>query len=268
MKTSRKQNSPNGEERSTCSREVSRASLSASLDEGLERKMTATSGRTCYELYGRYSPLGSLARTLLESLRWYSQARRLRWDARTIYSMRITFTERSGGSLSTKSARVLSERDIPSSRLSFQLVPSELPTGGTGCGLLPTVTAQDFKRRGPNSKQQGLPEAARDGLLPTPTSIDCGSGRINKSTSPNAKERPTIAMAAKMGLLPTHTASCHNAGTTVNRKDGTSRESELNHLVARQVGHTSQLNPLFVEEMMGFPLDWLVSPFLDGEANR
>lgn len=31
-------------------------------------------------------------------------------------------------------------------------------------------------------------------------------------------------------------------GTNMNRKDGTSRESELNHLIARQVGQTSQLN--------------------------
>ena len=28
-----------------------------------------------------------------------------------------------------------------------------------------------------------------------------------------------------------------------------------------------QLNPLFVKEMMGFPKDWLVSPFLSGEQN-
>lgn len=34
--------------------------------------------------------------------------------------------------------------------------------------LYPTPTAQDFKRRGPNSKQQGLPEAAYKKMLPTP----------------------------------------------------------------------------------------------------
>lgn len=31
---------------------------------------------------------------------------------------------------------------------------------------------------------------------------------------------------------------------------------------------TSQLNPLFVEEMMGFPEGWTLSPFLNGETNR
>lgn len=44
-------------------------------------------------------------------------------------------------------------------------------------------------------------------LLPTPTAIDAGSGRMNKSLSPNASERPTLAMASKMGLLPTPTAN-------------------------------------------------------------
>jgi hypothetical protein len=33
-----------------------------------------------------------------------------------------------------------------------------------------------------------------------------------------------------------------------------------------QTGGTFQLNPLFVGEMMGFPSDYLVSPFLAGET--
>jgi hypothetical protein len=32
-------------------------------------------------------------------------------------------------------------------------------------------------------------------------------------------------------------------------------------------GTTSQLNPLFVAEMMGFPTDWTLLPFLNGEMN-
>ena len=234
--------------------------------------MTATSGRRCCELYGRYSPLGSLAKTLLASSRWYSPAMRLRWDARMTYSRRITFTERSGGSPSTKSARVLSERDIPSSRLLFRLVPSEHPTEEIGYGLLPTPTAQDFKRRGPNSKQQGLPEVVRK-LLPTPTAIDAGSGRINKSKSPNATARPTLAAAVKMKLLLTPRASDGmRANFTMEslrrHKKKNAEKSNLAEQIAHKIGGgTSQLNPLFVEEMMGFPLDWLVSPFQGGEAN-
>ena len=32
-------------------------------------------------------------------------------------------------------------------------------------------------------------------------------------------------------------------------------------------GKTSQLSPLFVEEMMGFPKGWTVSPFQSGDEN-
>lgn len=199
--------------------------------------MTATSGRRCCALYGRYSPLGSLARTLLASLRWYSPAMRLAWDARTIFSRRITCTERSGGSPSTKSARVLSERDIPSSRFLFRLAPSEHPTEEIGYGLLPTPTAQDFKRRGPNSKQQGLPEVVRKMIWLTPRASD--GMRANFT----------------MESLRRH-------------KKKNAEKSNLAEQIAHKIGGgTSQLNPLFVEEMMGFPLDWLVSPFQGGEAN-
>ena len=31
-------------------------------------------------------------------------------------------------------------------------------------------------------------------------------------------------------------------------------------------GRASQLNPLFVGEMMGYPLEWLISPFLSGDG--
>lgn len=35
---------------------------------------------------------------------------------------------------------------------------------------------------------------------------------------------------------------------------------------ASKDGRASQLNPLFVGEMMGYPLEWLTSPFLSGDG--
>ena len=67
MKTSRRQTSPLGGGKSTSSQEASLASPSARQESERERTTTATSGRRCYERYGRYSPLGSLVKTLLES---------------------------------------------------------------------------------------------------------------------------------------------------------------------------------------------------------
>ena len=261
---------PFGEDVSMSLQEDFPASRSVLQGKERERKTTATYGRKCLEQFGKFTHVGYWAKMFSELL-----VGRMGW-----YSSRCVLTWMLKG---TKY-----------NRLYFQLAVSMLPTKGTGYGLLPTVQTQGLKICNEKGETVFMPL----GLLPTPTAIDSGSGRINKSPSPGAKERPTIALAAKMGLLPTPnaaesekyttkyspnsqmdkgltamemnnmlptpTASCHKAGTIANRKDGTSRESELNHLIARHVGQTSQLNPLFVAEMMGVPTDWTVLPFLNG----
>lgn len=231
--------------------------------------------------------------------------------------------------LSKPFVETLNVKDTPSNRYLFRLVPSERRTEGIEFGLLqdllptqraveivehPMKQAARLKDR-TGTKLNNLSSGAAFGLLPTPTAIDAGTGRINKSLSPNAKERPTIAMAAKMGLLPTPmaidirhekrvkelkaaggntfhsrkngetrpngltdwmdfhglrptpTASDKNTGTTKDQKDGRSRMSVLKHNIAHQYGRNSLLNPRFVAEMMGFPVDWTVLPFLNGGKN-
>ena len=199
------------------------------------------------------------------------------------------------------SVKTLSMQDIQSSRLLFRLVPSEHLTGETGYGLLPTVQTQGLKICNKNGKTELLSPL----LLPTPTAIDKGSGRINKSLSKNATERPTLAKCAKMQLLPTPNASegtkwttkynansqmgkgltamaCSGLLLTPTGKDGMRSGMTMNALkkhgkpkanLAEQIAHkigggTSQLNPLYVTEMMGYPLEWLTLPFLSksGEA--
>lgn len=104
------------------------------------------------------------------------------------------------------------------------------------------------------------------GLLPTPLSHDSQAPRKwNGLQKRNTWELTDMAFH---GLLPTPTAHHHNAGTKAPRKDGKDRKSELNHWAAHQgPGQTSQLSPQFVAEMMGFPTDWTVLPFLNGETN-
>lgn len=128
--------------------------------------------------------------------------------------------------------------------------------------LLPTVMTQGLKVSDRNGKTVFMPPE----LLPTPTSIDGGSGRTNKSLSPNSKERPTIALAARMGLLPAPKAQESKGNASVDRG-----RFNLTDEIARIYspgGGTSQLNPLYVGDMMGFPLDWVVSPFLAGGRSR
>lgn len=111
------------------------------------------------------------------------------------------------------------------------------------------------------------------GLLPTPVAFDqktCHQKVTGKTITRESGETFTagLRMLAPNDLLPTPTARCHNSGTTKERKDGISRLSELNHLVARSAGKGSQLSPLFCEEMMGFPKYYTVYPFLVGEENQ
>lgn len=312
--------------------EDSHANPSPSLVEERERTITATSGRRCFERYGRYTPLGSLVKTLLESRRWWSPAKSLRWDAQTIFSKRITYIEKKADSHSTKSVKTSKPKDIPSNRLLFQLAVSEHHTEKTVFGLLPTPNAMDIPhkdmeinergrrnpKKGKTDHSLGLEDMAVAQLLPTPTALDKGGGRINRSPSPNAADRPTLALAARKGLLPTPCSieatkftktinpnSQMGQGLTAlavngllptptameikhanrvkglkekgakgmySRKNGALRPNGLTDFLDfnNQVdGGTSQLNPLFVEEMMGFPLMWTALPFLspDGDKN-
>lgn len=124
--------------KSMSSPEVSPASLFLAPDSERERKMTATSGRKCYERYGRFSPIGLLVKTLLESSRWYNPAVKLRWDVKNLCSERLTEKEYciSRNTSSKQCVTTLNVKDIPSNRLLFRLVPSERRTEGTVSSLL------------------------------------------------------------------------------------------------------------------------------------
>lgn len=337
------------------SQEDSPANLSPSLAEERERTITATSGHRCFERYGRYTPLGSLVKTLMESRRWWSPAKSLRWDAQTIFSKRITYTERKADSPSTKSVQTSKPKDIPSNRLLFQLVPSEHRTEETEFGLLPTVQTQGLKqcnkkgktefvpldllptpnamdiahkdmeinergrrnpKRGKTDHSLGLEDMAVAKLLPTPCSIE--GTKFTKTINPNSQMGQGLTALAVNGLLPTPTAmevkhsnrvkglkeqgvkgmysrkngalrpngltdfldfngmmptpsardwkGCTNPG--VKKVNGNVYGETLPDTVKKITGSTSQLNPLFVEEMMGFPLMWTALPFLSPSGDK
>lgn len=355
MKTLPKQTSQSGTAKSMFSQEDSPANLSPSLAEERERTITATSGHRCFERYGRYTQLGSLVKTLLASRRWYSPAKSLRWDAQTIFSKRITYTERKADSPSTKSVQTSKPKDIPSNRLLFQLVPSEHRTEETEFGLLPTAQTQGLKqcnkkgktefvpldllptpnamdiahkdmeinergrrnpKRGKTDHSLGLEDMAVAKLLPTPCSIE--ATKFTKTINPNSQMGQGLTALAVNGLLPTPTAmevkhsnrvkglkeqgvkgmysrkngalrpngltdfldfngmmptpsardwkGCTNPG--VKKVNGNVYGETLPDTVKKVTGSTSQLNPLFVEEMMGFPLMWTALPFLSPSGDK
>lgn len=412
MKTLRQQTSHNGKDKLTFSREASLANLSAQQGSDLERTMTATSGLRCYESSGRYSPLSSLVRTLLVSSRWYSPAKRLRWEAQPLSLTRTTtFTKKNSSSSSKQSVQTLSVKDTPSSRLLFRLVLSVRPTNETECGssqegmfphLLLTPCTREFcedpasmraraKRNGykngtkynsllsqvvysdilPTPVTQGLKVCENGkqrflslGLLPTPLAVEIQHSKRIKAlkekggktmgSRANGEQRPNGLMdfINFHGILPTPSAADATMGAVLGKNDrivqtpsGTLRkvtpttnfslglartvqllptpcaqdfkkrgvnskqkglpemfrkcdwlltprasdgmrammtmdnlkahrkknaaQSNLAEQIAHKIGGgTSQLSPLFVEEMMGYPLIYLVLPFLSQDGDR
>lgn len=269
-------------EESTFLQEASPASPSPLPGKERARRMTVTSGLTCLGPYVKSDPIGSLVRTLLASSRWYNPARRLTWVTDILYSERWSLYIENGKNTSSRpSAGILSVKDIPSSRCLYRLVPSVRPTGGTVYGLLPTVTAQDFKTRGPNSRQKGLPEIIRERLLPTPLATEIHhrerveqwkrKGRLSMHDVEDGEKNPNglIDFLDFHGLLPTPTARDWKGASTLEnlqRKGKDPHQGSLPDFFA-QPGKSFQLNPLFVAEMMGFPPDWTVLPFLPGDSS-
>jgi len=65
-----------------------------------------------------------------------------------------------------------------------------------------------------------------------------------------------------MGMLPTPQAQ---EGGKITGKEN---QDSITKRVRQMTGKTSQLNPRFVAEMMGFPENWTELPFLSGEPNQ
>lgn len=269
------------------------ANPTAQPENGLEKRINATSGRRCLESFAN-SGHGTLwAKTWLESLvgtgAWYSRRCKLTWKLKgTKYK-----------------------------RLYFQLAPSTLPTEGIGFGLLPTVVSMDYmdpktdkawkKEMEETRKGRTKPGNLRDvpgrmpNLLPTPETQNHRDGtnlRKDNNIQEGGSHGVSFHHLAAHALLPTPQARDEKNGSKADsgriaRKMEQGYTIDLNDLAAMgalsmlptpqaadgfkgcanqdqkslhttfQTGGDSQLNPRFVAEMMGFPVDWLELPFLD-----
>lgn len=245
---------PTGE-KSTFSQADFPVSLFPQQENEWENQTTVTSGRKCSELYARYSPLGSLVRTFLESSRW-KMAQHLK-----------------GYSLTWK------VKDTPFRRLLFQLQQSGQSTDEIGSGLLPTMRSRltgNITQERAGDKNRNLEKVLAIGLLGTPTT------GLTPRSSDHSRKTPTPAEYAKM-MLPTPRAQSANGpglhGTggkdlqafvqgmlptpiTNDAKNDATYACHANrnrgNLVQglMQENYSGQLSARFVEQMMGFPLNW------------
>ena len=112
-------------------------------------------------------------------------------------------------------------------------------------------------------------------LLPTPTAM-IDEAPIAKVDARNQKQMEKgnspfilgLGQQAMRGMLPTPTASDWKGGCTRTGENEKFQHAMLQHSIHHfhgERGKSSQLNPRFVAEMMGFPPNWTELPFLSGE---
>nr|WP_233632542.1 hypothetical protein [Parapedobacter sp. ISTM3] len=256
MKTSRTRISGDIEEGLTSCPADSPANHSPLPESGSVQRMTATCGPSCLEQFDRSGPVGSWAKTfagLLVGMEgWSSRRCALSWKLRV-----------------TKYCR------------SYFLLQASTPrTGAKGSG-------SSRMRVRPDSGQSTV-----GGLLPTPTTGSNRNSRNAVQKIGNAHQRHGVAIGlAQLAeiadgilpkefdnwtqvpvyyktLLPTPHAGLHKTSgmkeASWHKRIAAGRQEDLNMRLFRITGKTGRLNPHFVLEMMGFPMEWLTSPFRSG----
>ena len=196
-----------------------RASLSPKLGSAEEQKTTVTSGLRCSELSDHQGQFGCFVKMLLVTSRW----------------------------VSTKSSLIWKVKNTPSSRLLFQLRPSMRDTEETASGLLLSTPTSSMRVRSKRF-QHGAPTLAEFVMYPTPLADDA------KNVNPKPNRIPGLVAKVKEmeKMFPTPTAS--DASTHWNDKK---RFDSLTAKINREKKDpTGQLNPEFVEWLMGYPIEW------------
>ena len=214
-------------------------------------RMTVTSGQKCSELYANSGPAGSLARMLLGSSIWRSTRCTLTWK------MRVT----------------------PSKRLLFRLVPSMPRTGATDAPLSgverwkenitgedgepvlwKTPIASDSANREFYHNSRGEPFlSGMVKMWPTPKATDYkGSGPAGSKSAEHDLKKHNLKGVVMFYPTPTTGAGlCGGTGNFQQLKKlaeaGQISEEERRNM---SQGNGGQLNPDWVEWLMGFSVGW------------
>ncbi len=242
--------------------------LSPGSDEA--KKMTAGSGLKCCESYGRSGPLGQCVRMLLGSSTWGSTIVWLTWRVVAMKSRRFRFqlvpsTPRTDGidsSLWQTPDTMGGMTFKPQETMERQSQTSR--KGRTSAGnLRDQVAVKEGLRMWPTPKQEpsgpdyaraDRPESGGDDLatavakmLPTPRASDGEKGGPNQKHGDGSP-----SLAARAAMLPTPT----QADSTMGALAGKEYKPGVNHAVKLGQVAGGQLNPAWVEWLMGFPIGW------------
>jgi hypothetical protein len=191
---------------------------------------------------------------------------------------------------SSKCALTWKVKGTKFNRLLFQLVPKTHRTEETDAGLLlPTPTAmmdeapiekvdarnQKQMEKGNSPFILGLGQQAMRGMLPTPTAGEHKHGKSEKywDNRIHKGRQEDLSMMLYKGMLPTPATRDYKGANSMEHLRG-ENGTVMNHMgqlpnyLKFHTGQTSQLNPRFVAEMMGFPPSWTELPFQSGEQNQ
>lgn len=234
-------------------------------DQEKAQRTPDTFGRKCLGLYEKFAPDGSWERTFMDLLigtgDWFSTRCALTWKMKA----------------------------SKSSRLFCQLQASTHRTKGTESSLLLTPglvnieeSPQKYMERQRKRTEAGMNKAPHpgnkyncllsqvlySGMLPTPRVK--GHGNSHQRIAEGRVD--DLTTMAKMNMLPTPTATDWKGAyppTSINKFPARKNmmRNVYQHIEENYNSKTSQLNPRFVAEMMGFPPNWTQLPFQSGETN-
>jgi len=223
-------------EKSTSLPEAFLANHTAAQESEKERKTNAICGPKCLEQLGRFNQIGLWEKTfsalLIGMEGWYSKKCKLTWKLKgTKYK-----------------------------RMYFQLAPSTLPTEEIESVLWlisPTSVQIERKEIWKKKTEKQFQNQSRKSFF------------NNKTIS----LLDSVKYAQLKKMLPTPTYQNYKGSEkreTLIKRGRIGKNGNGSNLVQTfsQIGKTSQLNPLFVMEMMGFPPNWTELPFLNGETNQ
>lgn len=277
----------------TCSQADSPASPSVSQAKEEARRITATYGARCCEQLKKLSHVGLWAKMfsalLVGRTEWYSSRCNLIWRMRGTKCNRILFqlapsmrpidVSECGllPTVVTQGLKVCNEKG-QSEFVNPQFLPTPRAMDGGGRGLNRDVqsTGTSFFRTNRKGVRFGvnLSDVLASGLLPTPMATEVShpkritdlkaKGGQTMGSRKNGESRPNGIQDYLMwhGLMPTVKAQdCRHA---LHDRGKSNLGEEIAETFGDGTSQNSQLSPLFVAEMMGFPIDWTLAPFLDG----
>ena len=275
--------------------EASHANRSALQEKEKEQRMNATCGKRCLELSESVNPVGSWARTfaglLIGRTDWFSKRVALTWKLSGTPSNRLLFqlvpstlpTDATEFGLLLTPTTSEPVHDLEKFKARMEKYPNgtTMPNLATQVhGMLPTPNAFDWntprspeawknaKEKHGSTLQNPLKQMASVGMLPTPTTKNVTGGAVQVNEKGKRQNKGGTEFSAqlhdlaKSGMLPTPIAQEHDKITGKENQDSLTKRART------MTGKTSQLSPLFVEEMMGFPKNWTALPFQSGEENQ